>query len=93
LKVIEQLIVKNDPDLEIHFVIILPSLIQLLETQSETIKDKVLQALKLYCQMTANVEQVLSISLKSGVENDNVINKICFTFFISSHILDIRLSK
>ncbi len=67
---------KNDPDLEIHFVIILPSLIQLLETQSDTIKDKVLQALKLYCQMTANVEQVLSISLKSGVENDNVINKI-----------------
>lgn len=72
MKVIEQLIYKNDPDLEIHFFLILPSLIQLLESDSNPVKDSVVVSLKLYCQMTANVEQVLAVSLKHGVENDNV---------------------
>jgi hypothetical protein len=72
LKVVEQLIYKNDPDLEIHFSLILPPLIQLLESGSSTVKDLVMVCLKLYCQMTANVEQVLSLALKHGVENENV---------------------
>lgn len=70
---IEQLIYKNDPDLEIHFAILLPSFFALLETQSPTVRDLALCCLKLYCQMSSNVEQVLAVALKSGVENDNVI--------------------
>lgn len=54
LKIIEQLIYKNDPELEIHFILILPSLIQLLENTS--VKDQVMNCLRLYCQMTANIE-------------------------------------
>lgn len=49
LKVLEQLIYKNDPDLEIHFSAILPALIQLLETSNVTIKDQVLLELRVYC--------------------------------------------
>lgn len=47
LKIIEQLIYKNDPELEIHFILISPSLIQLLENVN--IKDQVMNCLRLYC--------------------------------------------
>lgn len=72
LKVLEQLVYKNDPDLEVHYASILPSVIHLLETSNQSIRDQALQGIRVYCQMTQNVEQVLTVALRQGIENDNV---------------------
>jgi hypothetical protein len=72
LKVIEQLIYQNDPDLELHFHHLIQPIIHLMDSGSTSVKDQVIVCLKLYCQMTGNVEQVLNVCLRHGVENDNV---------------------
>ena len=72
LKIVEQLIYKNDPDLEIHFSLLLPSLFNLLDNPSDEVSAHALLCLKLYCQMTHNIEQMLECALKNGVENDSV---------------------
>jgi hypothetical protein len=49
LKIVEQLIYKNDPDLEIHFFLILPSIFNLLDNPSDSVSAHAMLCLKLYC--------------------------------------------
>ena len=49
IKIVEQLIYKNDPDLELHLSLILPSMISLLDSPNDSIKDLVMLSLKVYC--------------------------------------------
>ena len=72
LKIVEQLVYKQDPDLEIHFSLLLPSLFGLLDNPSEDVSAHAMLVIRLYCQLTQNVEQVLECALRNGVENDSV---------------------
>jgi uncharacterized protein YigA (DUF484 family) len=83
IKIVEQLIYKNDPDLELHLSLILPSMISLLDSPNDSIKDLVMLSLKVYCQITQNVEQVLQSVIRNGIENDNVRSE---TLTMQAHV-------
>ena len=68
----EQLIYKNYPDLEIHFSLIMPDLVKLLETSNTSLKEQLIKCIQLYCEFTSNVEAVLTATLRYGVESENV---------------------
>eukprot|EP00347_Sterkiella_histriomuscorum_P018265 403346170 len=71
LKILEQLIYKNDPDLEVHIGLILSNLIGLFETSNHVLRDQNLKCIQVYCEVTNNVEAILNLMLKNGIENAN----------------------
>lgn len=83
VKIVEQLIYKNDPDLELHLSLILPSMIGLLDSPNDSIKDLIMLSLKVYCQITQNVEQVMQSVIRNGIENENVRMR---PFIVQAHV-------
>ncbi|CDW76684.1 UNKNOWN [Stylonychia lemnae] len=62
---VQNLIYKNDPDMEIHMVSILPNLVSLFETSNESLREQNLNCIKLYCKYTGNIDHIYDTNVSS----------------------------